>query len=223
MNERTKLGALVSILALSGAFAAGCGDGSLSSGDQEEEGTSNRTGAGAFPTTPPVTLEEETRLVRLSQSQYDNTLQDLFGDPGIAQRTFAPDSLNGFKFDTTSDLRVDARLGPEYRFSAEAAALRAVTEADIYGRLVPCDARESGCAVEFISSFGERAFRRPLSDAELARFGELFDLGVELGEGDDGFREGVQLVVEAMLQSPAVPLSLGGQSGPATERSPRAR
>ena len=95
--------------------------------------------------------------VTLSQAQYDNTLQDLFGDPQAAQRTFAPDALNGFKFDTSNDLRVDARLGPEYRFSAEAVAQRAVSEAAIYGRLVTCSAGDAGCANQFISSFGETA------------------------------------------------------------------
>ncbi len=208
MNERTKLGALVGILALACSFAAGCGEGSLSNGDPASDdapdGSSgpNGAGPGAFPTAPPVKLEEESRLVRLSQSQYDNTLQDLFGDAEVAQRTFAPDALNGFRFDTSSDLRVDARLGPEYRFSAEAVAARVVADADIYQRLVPCSATDAGCAEEFISSFGERAFRRPLSDAERARFGDLFELGGELGEDGDPFREGVQLVVEAMLQAP---------------------
>ncbi|MEY2932170.1 MAG: hypothetical protein RL033_2919 [Pseudomonadota bacterium] len=200
MNDRTKLGALVGILALVCSFSAGCGDGSLSNGDGPDGPAGGRVAA--FPTAPLAQLEEETRLVRLSQAQYDNTVQDLLGDPDAAQRSFAPDALNGFKFDTSSDLRVDARLGPEYRFSAEAVAARAVTESAIYGRLVSCNSADSGCTNQFISSFGERAFRRPLSDAEVTRFRSLFDLGAELGEGSDSFREGVQLVVEAMLQSP---------------------
>lgn len=201
MNERKQLGTL-GILALACSFAAACGDGTLSNGEEEPgaEGASAR--AGAFPTAAPVRLEEETRLVRLSQSQYDNTLQDLFGDPDAAQRTFAPDALNGFKFDTSNDLRVDARLGPEYRFSAEDVARRAVTDSASYGRLVACDDADPDCADEFIGSFGERAFRRPLSAAERTRFRDLFDLGAELGEGESSFRDGVELVVEAMLQSP---------------------
>jgi hypothetical protein len=174
----------------------------MSGGTGEDAADSSSRGGGAFATTPAVELEQETRLVRLSQAQYDNTLQDLFGDPDVARRSFAPDALNGFKFDTSNDLRVDSRLGPEYRFSAEAVAQRAVTEAAIYERLVTCDADDAGCPDEFIASFGERAFRRPLSEAEVTRFRGLFDLGAELGEGDDSFREGVQLVLEAMLQSP---------------------
>ncbi|MEY4545064.1 MAG: hypothetical protein RL685_1259 [Pseudomonadota bacterium] len=201
MNDRTKLGALVGILALVCSFSAGCGDGSQNDGDGPD-GPAGAERAGAFPTAPLVKLEEETRLVRLSQAQYDNTVQDLLGDPDAAQRSFAPDALNGFKFDTSNDLRVDARLGPEYRFSAEAVAERAVTESAIYGRLVSCNSADSDCKSQFISSFGERAFRRPLSDAEVTRFRTLFDLGAEMGEGNDSFREGVQLVVEAILQSP---------------------
>ena len=193
MNDRMKLGALLGLL-------AACSGGTISNGD----GSEAKTGAKGQPfgTVTPVKLEQETRLVRLSHEQYANTLQDLFGDSDGRDLSFAPDSLNGFKFDTSNDLRVDARSGPEYRASAEEMAARAVTDASVFGRIVSCDTSDAACPDQFIQSFGERAFRHPLSDAELSRFRTLFDLGGELGDGRDPFHEGVQLVLEAMLQSP---------------------
>jgi Protein of unknown function (DUF1592)/Protein of unknown function (DUF1588)/Protein of unknown function (DUF1595)/Protein of unknown function (DUF1585)/Protein of unknown function (DUF1587) len=194
MNDRTKFGALA------GVFAVACSNGSIYGGDSEE---SPRTGGSgqAFATAPPVQIARETRIVRLSQAQYSNTLQDLFGDSEISSMAFAPDALNGFKFDTSSDLRVDPRSGPEYRNSAENVAERAVADSAIFSRIVGCNAADTGCANQFIQSFGQRAFRRPLSDAEVGRFRGLFDQAGELGDGD-AFHDGVQLVVEAMLQSP---------------------
>src|SRR6188768_234052 len=108
MNDRMKLGALLGLL-------AACSGGTISNGD----GSEAKTGAKGQPfgTVTPVKLEQETRLVRLSHEQYANTLQDLFGDSDGRDLSFAPDSLNGFKFDTSNDLRVDARSGPEYRAS----------------------------------------------------------------------------------------------------------
>jgi hypothetical protein len=149
-----------------------------------------------------VAAAPETRVVRLSQAQYANTVRDLLGISESSDVVFAPDSLNGFKFDTSDDLRVDARLGPSFRASAEDLAQRAVADGAVFGRLVPCQSTDAGCAEQFVRAFGARAFRRPLSDGEVARFKTLFDAGNAVGETGDAFRDGVQIVVEAMLQSP---------------------
>src|SRR4051812_14863337 len=194
MKDRMKLGALLGLL-------AACAGGTISNGDGKDAKTGGANGQ-PFGTVTPVQLEQETRLVRLSHEQYANTLSDLFGDSDSRDLSFAPDSLNGFKFDTSNDLRVDARSGPEYRASAEEIAARAANDASVFGRIVSCDTSDAACPNQFIQSFGERAFRHPLSDAELSRFRTLFDQGSELGNGGDPFHEGVQLVVEAMLQSP---------------------
>jgi hypothetical protein len=183
-----------------GLAAVACSSGTIGGG--EDTASSNGGSKGpAFATVPVVQIDRETRLVRLSHPQYDNTLKDLFGFSDSAE-SFAPDSLNGFKFDSSSDLRVDSRLGPQYRSSAELVAERAVQDASVFGRLVTCDVSDAACPDQFIKSFGERAFRRPLSDAEATRFRGLFNQGGALGDAGDPFHEGVQLVVEAMLQSP---------------------
>ncbi len=55
---------------------------------------------------------------------------------------------------------------------------------------------------EWLESFGRRAHRRPLTGEELAEYRDLFDAAAELGPTGDAFRDGVRLVLTAMLQSP---------------------
>jgi hypothetical protein len=64
------------------------------------------------------------------------------------------------------------------------------------GGLLPCDAKMGdACATQFIRSFGKRAFRRPVTDAEVARYMKVYT-----GGGD--FNNGIRLVIQAFLQSP---------------------
>jgi hypothetical protein len=199
MTNRTSLAAVLGLLA-----ATACGDGILQNDgsgalldpDSGDMGTQVDPGAGAAGSNP------NTRIVRLSHAQYANTLRDLLGIEQTPESGFAPDALNGFNFDTSNDLRVDPRLGPQYRTAAEQLAVQVVQDDAVFERVVPCDAASAGCSGEFIDSFGERVFRRPLTGEESARFQALFQLGTTLGDSGDPFDDGVQLVVEAMLQAP---------------------
>jgi len=116
--------------------------------------------------------------------------------------TFAPDALNGFGFDTSNALRVDPRLGPQYRGMAETLAERAVSDGAIFARIVPCDPKAPGCREQFLRSLGERAFRGPFSAEDLTSFRDLFEAAATLSPSGDAFRDGVRLTLEAMLQAP---------------------
>jgi Protein of unknown function (DUF1592)/Protein of unknown function (DUF1588)/Protein of unknown function (DUF1595)/Protein of unknown function (DUF1587)/Protein of unknown function (DUF1585) len=205
-GRRRSFGGHLQLGALLGVLAA-CSSSSISNGDDfQRPGASNGANGsggtgGSGSVTPSVPLVD-SRVVRLSHSQYSSTVRDLFGIDESPDSTFAPDALNGFGFDTSSDLRVDPRLGPQYRNAAEELAERAVTDEAVFDRVVTCDAADAGCASEFVASFGERAFRRPLTQAEKTRLEALFTEGSDLGDTGNAFRDGVQLVVEAMLQSP---------------------
>lgn len=197
------LGVLTAASCAGGTIEGGTGftppPGAAAPGD--DDGAEGSAGDGSG-TGGDASSTAESRVVRLSHRQYQNTVRDLLGIEANVGETFAPDALNGFSFDTFADLRVDARLAPQYRTAAEELAARVIADDAIFGRVVPCTPTEPGCAGEFIESFGARAFRRPLSEVEVDRFQALFALGGELGEGGDDFREGVGLVLEAMLQSP---------------------
>jgi hypothetical protein len=171
--------------------AEGSGDGAPAGGIQN-----------AFRMRVPDAPAVETRIARLTHVQYLNTVQDLFGVDDSLDLAFAPDALNGFSFDTSADFRVDARLGPQYRAMAERLADRAVTDEAVTARLVNCDPAAPDCADQFIATFGERTFRRPLEPDELTTFRQLFDLGAELVQSGDAFRDGMRVVIEGFLQSP---------------------
>jgi hypothetical protein len=158
--------------------------------------------ASRFPFEPLAPVAAESRLVRLSHHEYQQTVRDLFGARAQPQVLFAPDARGGFLFDTDNARLVDARLGPQYRSTAEALAQRAVADAAIYAHIVPCRPAAPGCRDEFVRSFGGRAFRRPLAARDLDMFQRLFDSGAERFASGDGFRDGVRLTVETMLQAP---------------------
>jgi hypothetical protein len=143
-----------------------------------------------------------TRAARLTHAQYQSTILDLFGLEDDFAASFAPDAQNGFAFDSSINFVVDSRLAGQYRTAAETIAAQVVSDADAFARVVPCDTADDECRDEFISSFGLRVFRRPLTQKEVTRLAALFDEGESLVESGDAFADGVLVVVEAMLQSP---------------------
>jgi hypothetical protein len=149
-------------------------------------------------------------LRRLTHSQYNNTVRDLLGDYSRPADRFPPeDFVNGFK----NQLRTQGMppmLAEVYSTSAEKLALNAFRAGDVNG-LIPCKPASAGpggrgprseqdgkCREQFVRSFGLRAFRRPLSDAEIDRYTALFTAQARAGQ----FADGARVVVEAMLQSP---------------------
>jgi hypothetical protein len=183
-----------------GAGAGGAsGNGGNGKGGVGAAGAGNASGSGGGPSSGVAPI---TRVARLTHTQYQNTVQELFGITDRPTDAFAPDAANGFGFSTSVDYRVDGRLGGQYRVAAEELAARTVAEAAIYSRVVPCTTTDAACQSQFITSFGELAFRRPLVPDEVTRFTALFAQGATLVASGDAFRDGVRLVVEAMLQAP---------------------
>jgi len=154
----------------------------------------------------PGTLENGvpygTRLQRLTHAEYERTVTDLLGVGEGSSGEFLDDpSFSGF--DNNADgLRVAGRLGRDYRRAAEALAREVVGSEELLARALPCDDPSVECATEFVTSFGLRAFRRPLREAEIARYVALFAEGPELVQSGAALADGALLVIETMLQSP---------------------
>ncbi|MBM3735774.1 MAG: DUF1592 domain-containing protein [Acidobacteria bacterium] len=136
-----------------------------------------------------------TRLAlrRLTHSQYDHTVRDLLGDETRPASQFPKeDFVHGFtnqaEAQSVSPLQAEA-----YGRAAARLARNAFRGGDSRG-LVPC-APSPACAARFVREFGRRAFRRPLTAAEAARYEALI-------ASQKDFLAGAQLVVETMLQSP---------------------
>ncbi len=157
---------------------------------------------GVDPNMLPDGVQGTTQLPRLTHRQYARAVSKLLQievDPTTDFPSEAP-TLDGY-FEA-SVLRVTERLYLDYRRTAESLAEQLVNTPSAYERFVGCATSDSGCQDQFLSSMLLRAYRRPATAEELSRYGTLFEAGNELVASGDAFRDGVQVVVEAVLQSP---------------------
>jgi len=136
-------------------------------------------------------------LRRLTHDEYDVSIEALLGIESEYGQGLAVDPLvEGFANDARQ-LVVGALLVDQLHRNAEQIAEQAVLHLD---QLLPCEPRPDtleACRDLFISRLVGRAYRRPLSAAEHARYVQLFEATWE-GE----FALGAKWVMAAMLQSP---------------------
>jgi hypothetical protein len=116
---------------------------------------------------------------------------------------FVAEPLRG-TFDTNgSVLSVSADLFRDYQTAAEAVAARVARDAELLAMFAPAGAGDARARAEaFIDELGLRAFRRPLSAAEVERALALFDKGAMLIGSGDAFADGAELVLSYFFQSP---------------------
>jgi hypothetical protein len=181
-------------------------------------GTSTTTGGaaatgGSGPVTPGMTVGGLTlasgntptaRLHRLTTSELQHSLQDLLGD-GIPLNDLDPDNVvAGF-----------ASIGAGIVTTAPAAvslyesAMRAATDyvfadpARLSARVacVPMGAADTACLDKVVAAFGRRAFRRPLTDAEIMRFTTLAT--TIASKPGSTISAGTRSALNAILQSPS--------------------
>ncbi len=109
------------------------------------------------------------RIRRLTDAEYDASVQALLGTSQTPSKAFPPDSRQG-SFTLNDAQRVDPVLAKQL----DVAAVALVGEARGNGtlaRLAPCadpGGAGAGCATTFIQSFGARAYRRALTTDESA-------------------------------------------------------
>jgi len=209
----------VAVLTLSCLWAAGCtgkiGDGGPSatsssagsSGGGSAGGTSGGSGSGAGVT---MTLScssgsvgdvDETPLRRLTNAEYVNTVSDLLGDVSSLNLAFAAElTTEGFPFlDNAGAQETPPALAQQYLAAAEQVAADTVTNR--LSKVLTCDpvaAGEQACAATFVSSFGAKAFRRPLDADQTQALMSIWQVGRGIGT----FNTGVQAVITAVLQMP---------------------
>ncbi len=140
-------------------------------------------------------------LRRLSNAEYRNTVQDLLADVGgigpavaTASKDFVEEAESlGFR-NNADFLGVSSLIAQGYMDSAESLApLVASTD-----KLIGCTSADAACAKQFVEAFGKRAFRRPLTPDEVARYTGIY---AKAAAKAYDFKTGIEWIVFAMLQS----------------------
>ncbi|MEZ4228745.1 MAG: DUF1592 domain-containing protein [Polyangiaceae bacterium] len=176
-----------------GALPLGC-KGSVGAAGGSD-GAGSTSGNGGSGTVAPDAIPPASRFPRLDHTQYDHTVQDLFNAPQLTPSNSLPPEAVG---------SMDDRAWTGYKDSAATLAKTAISTAAIRDFILPCQPSGDGaaCASQFISTFGARAFRRPLSAAEQTRFEALY-AGRSETTASGSFDEGIELILEGFLQSPS--------------------
>ncbi|WP_437302185.1 DUF1592 domain-containing protein [Sorangium sp. So ce388] len=196
---RRALGAGLCVTAL---LLAGC-TGSL--GDPEESGGpapdgSEPAAGGVARGIDMPGAPQYHRFVRLTNSQWASSVQ-------VVLNLAAPSSLSdGFEkpvagtTDFTNNehlLSVNQRSWSDYQSAAEELAEEVTASDEALAKVYP-----GTDATGFIETVGRRAYRRPLTDDEVAKYTTLFETGAAMSGTKSTFAKGAQLVIRTLLQSP---------------------
>ncbi|HVY26241.1 MAG TPA: DUF1592 domain-containing protein [Polyangiaceae bacterium] len=140
------------------------------------------------------------RFVRLTNSQWAHAVQDVLklAAPSGLEANFQ-NPVSGATDFTNNELLLDVnqRGWSDYQEAAEKLANQ-VTATDAALAAVYSGTDAAG----FIKTLGRRAYRRPLTDAEVASYTTLFNGGAALSGTRSAFAKGASLVLRALLQSP---------------------
>jgi Protein of unknown function (DUF1592)/Protein of unknown function (DUF1588)/Protein of unknown function (DUF1587)/Protein of unknown function (DUF1595)/Protein of unknown function (DUF1585) len=176
------------------ASTAGMGGGTIT-------GVGGSTGAGGTSDVVPLGTDPgRVTIHRLNRTEYNNTIRDLLGTTARPADAFPPDDL-GLGFDNIADV---LSLSPVHLTLYQSAAETLVTAA-LAGaqrsKILTCDAASMGatCVRSVLRAFGRRAWRRPVTDAEIDHLMTVATLATTNG---DGWEQGVALALQSMLVSP---------------------
>ena len=167
---------------------------------------------GAMPGTPakpadPLAAGTQA-LRRLDQREYNNTVRDLLGDTTRPADKFPSDKDSEFAFRHPG--LVSSQDFATIQDAAE--AMGALAEKNV-ATLAPCaGGAEEACARTFATTFGLRAYRRPLVDREIESLVQLYK-EVRTAPLSLTHAGGIRVMVQGMLQSPA--FLYHWESGPA--------
>jgi len=177
-------------------LTAGCG-GTIAGADANGNVS---TAAAAGQPVPGVMVR------RLSQSELDNTLEDVLGDnTRPAQRLLIEDEYkpydNDYRLQQASRAYTDA-----VREMAKAVATRATSTAQTRAAFMPCQptgAGDTACFRQTITVLGRRLLRRPLATGEVDAYATLQKFATENNPVvKPDFFTAVGLVLRALVQDP---------------------
>jgi hypothetical protein len=188
----------------SGAAAGASGGASGTGGTAASAAAGGAIGSAG--TTGSALGGTRSRFIRLTHQEWENTARDILrleAAPGLSSN-FTADPPNG-RFDTDQRRRVvTPPLIEDYRRAAEKLAGDLVSNGEARATLgATTDALSSAAGVEtWLQNWLLRAYRRPATPDERARYAQLYAQGPALFPDEAPDVAGLQLVVTATLQSP---------------------
>jgi hypothetical protein len=193
-------GLLVAALAALGCTGEVKGPQGNTTTDTSVSGAGSGGGATVPQDVAPGCTDESPspRILRqLTRREYGRTVSDLLALANPDITAIPPDqATHGFTNNAAGSFVDDQHLDA---YATVGAALAAKAVQSAYDQIVPCATEDNVCAAAFIAAFGQRAFRRPLLDAEKTRYLAFFDAAVTGGQ----FKMGVELTIRSLLISPS--------------------
>jgi hypothetical protein len=189
---RLQILALASVCACSGSTSSAPGDDGASDDDD---------GGGGGPGSQLGSDPGSVTLRRLNATEYNNTVSDLLGTSLKPADGFTFEDRYGYGFDNNaSALDVDDIQLESYTTAAATLAADLLANNTQKAKVFTCDPiTGDACVKTILTGFMRRAFRRPVTDEEVARFAAL--VKVATAEGDSA-EAGVGLAIQAVLTSP---------------------
>ncbi|MEZ4385929.1 MAG: DUF1588 domain-containing protein [Nannocystaceae bacterium] len=180
------------------------GDSGSSGSAGSDSAGSDSAGSDSAGDDPPPALEPAAASLRLLlHRHYRNAIRDLLGDGPAAVVAPPKDTpINGFDAVGSAQLALSDASVEIYETSARAAAAAAMGDMariEAYLGCAPTGPDDAACHGKLVATFGRLAWRRPLTDAEVARYVAVAQQAA-LDSGD--FFTGVENVIAALLQSP---------------------
>jgi len=173
---------------------AGPGITSAGSGTTAGEATTSGGGGSDVPIVCSPGIPGTSQVPRLQNVEYNRTVRDLLGVTALTDGN-SPASL--LATDLSGNL---TDLGwSSYQTVAEMVAAQVMADATLKANFMSCDPAATGCIDSTITSFGRRAFRRPLTAAEVTLFQALNDPTLTEGGTPE---EVAELVLYGFLVSP---------------------
>jgi hypothetical protein len=149
-----------------GSSNSGNGGSSNSGSGGSSQGSDGSTNSPTIACSPGIPATTQFR--RILNTQYDNTVRDLLGVTSVTapEGTGVPSSLLYADFD--GPMVSDAwRI---YQDVGAAIADQVMASSTLMANFISCNPSTSGCLQTTIQTFGRKAFRRPLTSAEVSNF-----------------------------------------------------
>lgn len=190
--------------------------GKVNGGPPTQQGSAGQTGTDPDPNlgkTPEEVLASpacqapapgRAPLRRLSNAEYRNTMVDLLGDSPATQTLVTtathnfPSETESLGFRNNADYLGVSTLVAQGYFDAGEQFLDAITANKSLLSCTPTPGAEMECGDTFVSTFGQRAFRRPLTPEEVTQYGAIFQKSLTAYD----FTSAVRATAFAFLQSP---------------------